>query len=190
MSEQARSLRELAQDGTLDLADFWVAFWQGLFEGAGKTKLLICPPSYGTPVAATREEVLLLNALGAAEIRAGNAGSEKIYELLAECLYADVHPTFRWDFEGMLIPESELEKLRAGPDDSIGLAIKRVLREAARIAEQGVQSNRAIARQLVAGRGRFAGYSESTIRQILDGRFRPQRARRIHDLHRWRASNP
>ena len=177
MSEQARSLRELARDGTLNLADFWVAFWLGLFERQGKTKLLIRPLSYGTPVPATRELVIIsLNALGAAEIFPGNVGGNRLYELLSERPYDFLHPNFRHEFEGMQIPESDLKKWLEGPDRPIGTRIKRVLRAAERIADADPRlSFNEIAVELAKRTGRFAGYAPDSIRKILSGRYPAQR---------------
>jgi hypothetical protein len=187
VGDELRSLRELARHADIELADFWRAFWLGVFEKRGRTRLQIAP-AFSRESPATRKEVALMNAFGAAELLTPpDATPEQRYALLAEVPYYDVHPTFRHDFERMRVPQSEVEKWLEGPNSPTGTNIKRVLTEAAkrREADPSISFNR-IAAQLTNRSEQFAGYSLDSIRKILAGKYPLQRRLGIPGLRGWR----
>lgn len=177
-SEETRSLREHVRNGRFDHDDFWRAFWSGAFERAGKTSL-----EYGG-WPGTREYVRIRgNALGASRIQLNDSpGEDAIYRRLADVSFDALHPSFKHEFEHeMLIPDGVIEDWLSSSDDPRGSRIKRVIREARRLAkEEPGLSHREIGKRLSG----LAGFSEPTLRKILAGDYPAQRKRGIRGLDR------
>ena len=132
-----------------------------------------------------------MNPLGASRLEPpAEPGVEAIYDALANCHYDDLHPSFRYEFESILISERELKRWRAISDDPIGTRIKRVLTAAAEIARgHDRPSYREVADRLVdRSIGRSVQYSVDSMRKILGGRLPQQRDRGIPGLRKWMAS--
>lgn len=192
-SEERISFRQAARDRGVLFEDLWRSFWEGEFEPRSKTKLTVKftsgPNATEDPATRTLLDGIILGPCKDAELSGkvwGAKSPEERWAVVAQIPYEEVDRQWReFFFERITIAKSDLDEwnLRRNAEDKCGKWMRAVIDDARRLRDSNPKmSYRALARELTSYTGKFMGYREDAIREILSGRYGPARTRNIGSL--------